>query len=122
MTERFMVDDTGTLIDMQTRDTFDYVSDVVGLLNDYDKENEQLKKDCTTLIYHNQEYRKENEELKSTIKDVVELLEEEVDVFSDKATEHDINAYVELKKLDNKDSYYMAIATKAIKMLKEIKE
>ncbi len=119
MTERFMVDDTGTLIDMQTRDTFDYVSDVVGLLNDYDKENEQLKKDCTTLIYHNQEYRKENEELKSTIKDVVELLEEEVDVFSDKATEHDICAYVELKELDNKDAYYMAISTKkAIKMLK----
>ena len=66
---------------------------------------------------------KEIEQLKSTIKDVVELLSEEVDLFSDKATEHDINAYVELKELDNKDAYYMAIATKkAIKMLKELQE
>ena len=44
MTEkRFMVDDCGTLIDMVTRDTFDYVSDVVGLLNELNDENEQLK-------------------------------------------------------------------------------
>ena len=87
--ERFMIDTAGTLIDMVTRDTFDYVSDVVGLLNGYDKENEQLKhklsqqemeyatdlhrlseeneqlrKDATTLIYANQDYRHENEQLK----------------------------------------------------------
>ena len=43
--ERFIVDTAGTLVDMVTRDTFDYVSDVVGLLNGYDKENEQLKKE-----------------------------------------------------------------------------
>ena len=61
----------------------------------------------------------ENEQLKSTMKEVAELLEEEVDLFSDKATEHDINAYVELREFDNKDAYYMAISTKkAIKMLK----
>ena len=61
----------------------------------------------------------ENEQLKSTMKEVTELLEEEVDLFSDKATEHDINAYVELRELDNKDAYYMATSTKkAIKMLK----
>lgn len=64
---------------------------------------------------------KENEQLKSTIKEVTELLSDEVDLFSDKATEHDINAYVELKELDNKDAFYMATATKkAIKMLKEL--
>ena len=63
--------------------------------------------------------KEENEQLKQTIKEVTELLEEEVDLFSDKATEHDINAYVELKELDNKDAYYMATATKkAIKILK----
>ena len=39
------------------------------------KENEQLKKDCTALIYHNQDYRKENERLKNGIK----LLQEEND-------------------------------------------
>lgn len=69
------------------------------------------------------ELQNENEQLKSTIKEVTELLSEEVDLFSDKATEHDINAYVELKELDNKDAYYMATATKkAIRMLKELQE
>ena len=65
----------------------------------------------------------ENEQLKSTIKEVTELLCDEVDLFSDEATEHDINAYIELKELDNKDAFYMATATKkAIKMLKELQE
>ena len=65
----------------------------------------------------------ENVQLKSTIKEVTELLSEEVDLFSDKATEHDINAYVELKELDNKDAFYMATATKkAIRRLKELQE
>ena len=64
----------------------------------------------------------ENEQLKSTIKEVIELLSEEVDLFIDKATEYDINAYIKLKELDDKDAFYMAIATKkAIKMLKELK-
>lgn len=80
----------------------------------------------TTLPKANEwlnELHEENEQLKSTIKEVTELLSEEVDLFSDKATEHDMNAYVELKELDNKDAYCMAIATKkAIKMLKELQE
>jgi archaellum component FlaC len=64
---------------------------------------------------------KEIQDLKQSIKEVVELLSEEVDVFSDKATEHDINAYIELQELDNKDAYYMATATKeAIKLLRGI--
>ena len=49
MTERFMIDDTGTLIDMVTRDTFDYVSDVVGLLNKFNEENKQLKSENKRL-------------------------------------------------------------------------
>ena len=36
--ERFMIDDAGTLIDMETRNTYDYVSDVVDLLNDLTNE------------------------------------------------------------------------------------
>ena len=64
MTERFMIDDAGTLIDMQTRNTYDYVSDVCGLLNELTEEKEQLKHDATVLICSNQEYRKENEQLK----------------------------------------------------------
>ena len=40
MTEnkRFMVDTAGTLIDMETRNTYDYVSEVVDLLNDLTNE------------------------------------------------------------------------------------
>ena len=41
--KRFMVDDCGTLIDMHTRDTFDYVSDVCDLLNDFDEYIKELK-------------------------------------------------------------------------------
>ena len=44
MTERFMIDDCGTLIDMNNRNTYDYVSDVVTLLNELNEENKQLKK------------------------------------------------------------------------------
>ena len=36
--ERFIVDDAGTLIDMETRNTYDYVSDIVDLLNDVTNE------------------------------------------------------------------------------------
>ena len=62
---------------------------------------------------------KENEQLQQIMQEVCELLEKEVDLFSDKATEHDIIAYRELYKLDNKDAYYIATATKkAIKLLK----
>ena len=45
MTEnkRFIIDDAGTLIDIQTRNTYDYVSDVCPLLNEFNDENEQLK-------------------------------------------------------------------------------
>ena len=42
-TKRFMLDDCGTLIDMQTRDTFDYVSDVCNLLNELVEENKELQ-------------------------------------------------------------------------------
>lgn len=44
------------------------IDELVELLNEFQKENEQLKKDCTTLVYSNQEYRQENENLKKTIK------------------------------------------------------
>ena len=81
------------------------------------------KNELEQLIENYQQLEKENEQLKSRIKEVTELLSEEVDLFSDKATEHDINAYMELKELDNKDAFYMATATKkAIRMLKELQE
>ena len=77
--------------------------------------------DSTMIVELLNEFQKENEQLKSVVKEVIELLREEVDVFSDKATEHDINAYIELNELDNKDAYYMATATKkSIKLLKRV--
>ena len=79
--------------------------------------------DADVLVDLLNDLTEENEQLKSVIKEVTELLSDEVDLFSDKATEHDIIAYVELKELDNKDAYYMATATKkAIRMLKELQE
>ena len=117
---------------------------VVSLLNGFDGTIKDLSDDYEQLLKENKklqgkynkqlwiynglgcEYdslKKENEELKSTINEVIELLSDEVDLFSDEATEHDINAYMELKELDNKDAFYMATATKkAIRMLKELKE
>ena len=45
MTERFIIDDAGTLIDIETRNTYDYVSDICPLLNQLNneiKENEDI--------------------------------------------------------------------------------
>lgn len=52
MTEnkRFIVDDCGTVIDMQTRDTFDYVSEVVDLLNEQHEEIIELKEAMKRLM------------------------------------------------------------------------
>ena len=48
--KRFMVDDAGTLIDMQTRDMFDIVEEVCPLLNELAEENTRLRK-CINEIY-----------------------------------------------------------------------
>ena len=66
--ERFIVDTAGTLIDMVTRNTYDYVSDVCHLLNELNNENKQLRNDCSILVQSNQNYRKENEQLKDFIR------------------------------------------------------
>lgn len=45
MTERYIIDDAGTLIDIETRNTYDYVSDVCPLMNELSneiKENEDI--------------------------------------------------------------------------------
>ena len=67
MTERFMIDDDcGTLIDMHTRDTFDYVSDVCSLLNEQHETIQRLKQNITELLSVDieEELLKENEQLK----------------------------------------------------------
>ena len=62
--ERFMVDDTGTLIDIETRNNYDYVSVVLPLLNDLTNE---IKIARTVLDMNRgmiQELQNENYQLK----------------------------------------------------------
>lgn len=62
MTEKqFIIDDAGTLINMETRKTYDYVSDVCELLNELHEENQSLKDDASLFITT---IEKENEKLK----------------------------------------------------------
>ncbi len=53
MTEKWIVDDAGTLINMSTRNHYDYMEEVVDVLNNLSEENEQLKdilKDITIQL------------------------------------------------------------------------
>lgn len=43
MAERFMVDDAGTLINMETRDTYDYVEEVCPVLNEQEERINELE-------------------------------------------------------------------------------
>ena len=71
MTEkRFMIDDAGTLIDMESRDTYDYVSDVVDLLNGFVEEEKYLKfkgkqqrETIKMLLKENEQLKQANERI-----------------------------------------------------------
>ena len=43
MTEKWIVDDAGTLINIETRDTYEYMEDIVDTLNKLSTENRSLK-------------------------------------------------------------------------------
>lgn len=64
MTERFIVDDAGTLIDMQTRNTYDYVSDVCPVLNRYEA---ILKTKNETIKFHVDGYNKVIQTIKEAL-------------------------------------------------------
>ena len=49
MTERFMVDDAGTLIDMVTGENFDIVEEVVDILNYYENTCRRYEKIISEL-------------------------------------------------------------------------
>jgi len=93
--------------------------EVVKVLNEQSSIIRRDEMSIKTMMSNMEKLEEENEQLRKTINEVIELLLEEVDLFSDKATEHDIIAYNEMNQFDNKDAYYMCISTKkAIQMLK----
>ena len=49
MTGRYMVDDAGSLIDMETRDTYDYVDEVCPVLNEQVEQINELEKENRLL-------------------------------------------------------------------------
>ena len=69
MTDRYIIDDAGTLIDIETRNTYDYVDEICPVLNRYDailKENEDIidKQSDRIITLAN-----ENTKIKNTIKE-----------------------------------------------------
>lgn len=84
MTERFIIDDCGTLIDMETRNTYDYVSEVCSILN---RQDQLLKTKNETIKFHVDGYNKviqtikeayQNERTyigKSVLKQLIEQME-----------------------------------------------
>jgi len=53
MTDRFIIDDCGTLIDTYNRNTYDYVTEVAPLLNQQYEENIKVKQ-LITEAYNNE--------------------------------------------------------------------
>ena len=75
-TKRFMVDDAGTLIDMHTRDTFDYVSDVCDLLNEQHETIQRLKIETEELNEDAMSYQTLYEQQKQTIQRLKQNIDE----------------------------------------------
>ena len=70
MTDRFIIDDAGTLIDIQTRNTYDYVTDVCPLLNQLSNENKQIRNIITDA------YNTERTDLgRSVLKQLMEAIQ-----------------------------------------------
>ena len=100
---------------------------LVGLLNEQqsiiqslEEDNEQLHLAIEDLLTHTscEKVKKENSDLRQNITIIKDLLSE-CDLFSDKATKHDIIAYKEMRQFDNKDAYCICTAIKkAIEKLK----
>ena len=70
MTDRFIIDDAGTLIDTYNRNTYDYISDIVPLLNQQYEENIKIKQLITEA------YNNERTEIgKNVLKQLIQSLE-----------------------------------------------
>lgn len=84
--ERFIVDDAGTLIDMETRNTYDYVSEVLPLLNGLTNEIKiaqsviQMKRDqISSLARSNREGVKKVQSLAKEKENLKDEVYEEID-------------------------------------------
>ena len=84
--ERFIVDDAGTLIDMETRNTYDYVSEVLPLLNGLTNEIKiaqsviQMKRDqISSLARSNREGVKKVQSLAKEKENLKDEVYEEMD-------------------------------------------
>ena len=49
MAKQWIVDDAGTLINMETRETYDYVSDIVDELNEKEERIKELQQTIDTI-------------------------------------------------------------------------
>ena len=69
MTDRFIIDDCGTLIDTYNRNTYDYVTEIAPLLNQQYEENIKIKQLITEA------YNNERTEIgKSVLKQLIEQI------------------------------------------------
>ena len=69
MTERYIIDDAGTLIDIETRNTYDYVDEICPILNELVTENQKIKNTITEM------YNNERTQIgKNTLKQLMEAL------------------------------------------------
>ena len=111
--ERFMIDDTGTLIDMETRNTYDYVFEVVDLLNDVTNELRiaqsviQMKREqISSLAKSNREGVKKVQSLakeKENLKDeVYEEMDNALTVLRDLYEDTPIKSQNKMNKLYNR--------------------
>ena len=64
--KRFIIDDAGTLIDMETRNTYDYVDEVCPLLNELNNKNTALKD------LNNQELQAYEDNIKHIIRESIQ--------------------------------------------------
>ena len=67
MNNRFIFDDAGTLIDMETRNTYDYVDEVIDILNQQNNTIKTYKTGNILLKTTLNKYKNENQQIRNTI-------------------------------------------------------
>ena len=103
-TERFMVDDCGTLIDLHTRDTFDYVSDVCELLNVLHSRNKRLEykiqRERTSFTKIHEKWSREAENKIKELSNENEQLKKEAEEYNEDAMSYQTLYEQQLEKFE----------------------